>query len=607
MKKWILALLAAVGLTFAQQYPAVFYLRGRSIVPIRANLDLGTAAVPLDTVFCAYCTGGGGGGGYDPDSLVWVRAFGDSLFITYIDADEIETVDLEASLGAIDTVTSNAVVTDTLVAMGSWIDNLEIGTLLTVSSFDLDDTLFINQLGADDFLPINIEHMAGQYQIFGWPDSVSWLIYSSTREFDTGSRKVDMAVDGNGTVHIVVESGSDVLYSTRTAAGVWSGWETVATGYSTNCPVIAIDSNNIPIVAYSSGASTSAIVYKSGGSWIADTTLTCQSNNHDIATYGTNVYWVGYHGASDLTLRSQASRGGDWVGDVIDAGAPTSPRDSRIAVRQANGRVIVVNTGSYYDKSTGSWVKQAAYAAASFSMGNTASCLSVDEITGNVAIALSQATSFDPNICIYNGAAFSIYELTTDNYYGNATWYGRDGTHYYSGINAGSSYEIQPWYWNGANWVTMDSPVSAAYSGGASSSAAICSPDSTFTIVWLENLATDYLRLGHYDTPPGPTTGFSGATVRINGAINGDAEAILVDPGGYDNTNATAGDIWLGNPVGLNDNSRVFGHFFLPQVNDAGPMTATNGTEGEVVYNLADNKAYVCTVTGTPATWAALN
>jgi len=45
----------------------------------------------------------------------------------------------------------------------------------------------------------------------------------------------------------------------------------------------------------------------------------------------------------------------------------------------------------------------------------------------------------------------------------------------------------------------------------------------------------------------------------------------------------------------------------LGVVTDAGPMTATNGTQGDVVFNTSDSKAYVCTVTGTPATWAALN
>jgi hypothetical protein len=49
------------------------------------------------------------------------------------------------------------------------------------------------------------------------------------------------------------------------------------------------------------------------------------------------------------------------------------------------------------------------------------------------------------------------------------------------------------------------------------------------------------------------------------------------------------------------------GRFRLTRVTDAGPMTATNGTEADLVYNESDSKVYVCTVTGTPATWAALH
>lgn len=45
--------------------------------------------------------------------------------------------------------------------------------------------------------------------------------------------------------------------------------------------------------------------------------------------------------------------------------------------------------------------------------------------------------------------------------------------------------------------------------------------------------------------------------------------------------------------------------FLVRQVTDAGPMTATAGTVGEIVYNLSDNKSYTCTATGSPATWAA--
>lgn len=49
------------------------------------------------------------------------------------------------------------------------------------------------------------------------------------------------------------------------------------------------------------------------------------------------------------------------------------------------------------------------------------------------------------------------------------------------------------------------------------------------------------------------------------------------------------------------------GSMILKSVTDAGPMTATNGTVGEIVYNTSDSKFYGCTVTGTPATWTALN
>jgi len=49
------------------------------------------------------------------------------------------------------------------------------------------------------------------------------------------------------------------------------------------------------------------------------------------------------------------------------------------------------------------------------------------------------------------------------------------------------------------------------------------------------------------------------------------------------------------------------GSFKLPSVTDAGPMTATSGEERDLVYNESDSKVYVCTVTGSPATWAALN
>lgn len=50
------------------------------------------------------------------------------------------------------------------------------------------------------------------------------------------------------------------------------------------------------------------------------------------------------------------------------------------------------------------------------------------------------------------------------------------------------------------------------------------------------------------------------------------------------------------------------GRCVLRSVTDAGPMTATPGTQAEVVFNTSDSKFYGCTVThGTAATWVALN
>lgn len=50
------------------------------------------------------------------------------------------------------------------------------------------------------------------------------------------------------------------------------------------------------------------------------------------------------------------------------------------------------------------------------------------------------------------------------------------------------------------------------------------------------------------------------------------------------------------------------GRCILRSVTDAGPMTATGGTQREIVYNTSDSKFYGCTVThASAATWVALN
>ncbi|MEE9159917.1 MAG: hypothetical protein V3U60_16220 [Gammaproteobacteria bacterium] len=52
----------------------------------------------------------------------------------------------------------------------------------------------------------------------------------------------------------------------------------------------------------------------------------------------------------------------------------------------------------------------------------------------------------------------------------------------------------------------------------------------------------------------------------------------------------------------------VTGAFLPRQVTDAGPMTATGGTQSEIVWNTSNSTLYVCTVThGSAATWAALH
>lgn len=49
------------------------------------------------------------------------------------------------------------------------------------------------------------------------------------------------------------------------------------------------------------------------------------------------------------------------------------------------------------------------------------------------------------------------------------------------------------------------------------------------------------------------------------------------------------------------------GRAIFRSVTDAGPMTATNGSTAEVVFNTSNSKFYGCTAGGTPGTWSALN
>jgi len=65
------------------------------------------------------------------------------------------------------------------------------------------------------------------------------------------------------------------------------------------------------------------------------------------------------------------------------------------------------------------------------------------------------------------------------------------------------------------------------------------------------------------------------------------------------------GNTTLGNAN--TDTITCTGRLLLRQTADAGPMTNTAGSLGEVVYNSSNSKFYGCTVAGSPATWAALS
>ncbi|MHA1353744.1 MAG: hypothetical protein ACTSR1_01030 [Candidatus Heimdallarchaeota archaeon] len=71
-----------------------------------------------------------------------------------------------------------------------------------------------------------------------------------------------------------------------------------------------------------------------------------------------------------------------------------------------------------------------------------------------------------------------------------------------------------------------------------------------------------------------------------------------------------AGDFTANGNVSLCNSSTetitCTGRFKPRQVSDAG-MNNTDGTEGEIVYNIVDNKFYGCTSGGSPATWAAFH
>lgn len=63
----------------------------------------------------------------------------------------------------------------------------------------------------------------------------------------------------------------------------------------------------------------------------------------------------------------------------------------------------------------------------------------------------------------------------------------------------------------------------------------------------------------------------------------------------------------IGSPSAKIKDLHVGGRLNVGKVTDAGPMTATDGTVGDIVFNTSNSKFYGCTVSGTPATWVAFH
>jgi hypothetical protein len=69
---------------------------------------------------------------------------------------------------------------------------------------------------------------------------------------------------------------------------------------------------------------------------------------------------------------------------------------------------------------------------------------------------------------------------------------------------------------------------------------------------------------------------------------------------------ALNGAVTVGNAS--TDTMTMTGRFIPRHVSDAGPMTATAGALGEIVYNTSNSKGYICTAASeSAATWSALN
>ncbi len=111
-----------------------------------------------------------------------------------------------------------------------------------------------------------------------------------------------------------------------------------------------------------------------------------------------------------------------------------------------------------------------------------------------------------------------------------------------------------------------------------------------------------YTDLGVFIDYPVTCARAAGGTWTFNRPVTlGSTNALAVGGDFSFNGNGTFGNA-------STDTITCTGRLLVRSVTDAGPMTATGGTQREVVFNTSNSKYYGCTVThATAATWSALN
>lgn len=144
---------------------------------------------------------------------------------------------------------------------------------------------------------------------------------------------------------------------------------------------------------------------------------------------------------------------------------------------------------------------------------------------------------------------------------------------------------------------------------GASSTTTIAVSDDTDSVAVfgrcrLHSATTDRAQFCHRDriaTDQYALSHLAGGDTQLNATSN-----LYFQIQGNSIATLTATDFAIG--AASTNTMTMTSRLLVRSVTDAGPMTATAGTQREIVYNTSDSKFYGCTVThASAATWAALN